>query len=59
MSDIMDLVLFHTPNSGGDTQDGTGQHVTFEVLLWLSLLGMAGAFLEIFQPTVDSSSLGG
>lgn len=57
MSDVMDLVPFQTQSSGGETQDGAGQRVTSEVLLWLPTLGPAGTFLEIFQPTAESSSL--
>lgn len=52
------LVPSHTPSSRVDTQEGNGQRVTFDVPLWLSPLGVATAFLEILQPTVDPSSLG-
>lgn len=53
-NDTANLASIHTPSSGGSFQGGTRQHVTAEVLLWLSLLGMAGTFLEIF--TGQSSS---
>lgn len=58
MNDITGLQPIHQQREMRSKVTLGSVHVALEVLLWLSLLGVAGTFLEIFRPTGEARSLG-